>query len=62
MGLQGKVVIVREKRVAAAVSRSPPFRHGSVSCPMKRVKQCNNKTLSQLIDIFRKGGHCYEDD
>lgn len=38
MELQGKVVIVVEKRVAAAGSRSPPLRHGSFSCPMKRVK------------------------
>ena len=61
MELQGKVVIVGEKQVAAAGSRSPPLRHGSFSCPMKRVKQCKNKTLSQLIDISGKGGHWYED-
>lgn len=61
MGFPGKVVIVGEKRVATAGSRSPPVRHGSFSCPMKRVKQCKNKTLSQLIDFSGKEGHCYED-
>lgn len=38
MGFQGKVVIVVEKRLVAAGSRSPPLRHGTFSCPMKRVK------------------------
>jgi hypothetical protein len=61
MGLQGNVVIVGEKRMTAAGSRSPPLRHGPFSRPMKRVKQCEHKTLSQLIHISGKGGHWYED-
>ena len=55
MELQGKVVIVGEKQVTAAGSRSPPLRHGSFSCPMKRVEQCKNKTLVTIDRYFWKG-------
>jgi hypothetical protein len=55
MGFQGKVVIVEEKRVAAARSRSPPLRHRSFSCPMKRVKPMEKYNSVTADRYFWKG-------